>query len=137
MPPGNLTYNISKSALKCYTEGLEHEFMKERTEESGKLRAVLLVPGWVNTSILLKAERVNKGSDFDADKVFFHEEKPQPGAWMPKQVIAFLVQEVDKGRFYVICPDNDVDRETDNLRMVGHYCNEQIVFHSHPTRLTF
>ena len=117
MPPGNLTYNVSKAALKCYTEGLEHEFMKERTQGTGKLRAVLLVPGWVNTSILLKAERANKGADFDADKVFFHEDKPQPGAWMPKQVIDFLVQEVDKGKFYVICPDNDVDREIDNLRM--------------------
>lgn len=117
MPPGNLTYNVSKAALKCYTEGLEHEFMKERTQGTGKLRAALLVPGWVNTSILLKAERVNKGADFDVDKVFFHEDKPQSGAWMPKQVIDFLVQEVDKGKFYVICPDNDVDRETDNLRM--------------------
>ena len=116
-PPGNLVYNYSKAALKCYTEGLEHEFMKERTEGEGKLRAVLLVPGWVNSSIAFKAERTNKGPDFDADKVFFHEDKPHPGAWMPQQVINFLVQEVDKGRFYVICPDNEVDRETDNLRM--------------------
>lgn len=36
---------------------------------------------------------------------------------MPKQVIEFMIQEVDKGRFYVVCPDNDVDRTTDNLRM--------------------
>lgn len=117
MPPGNLTYNISKAALKAYTEGLENEFMKQRTTGNGKLRAVLLVPGWVNTSILLKAERVQKGADFDVNNVFFHEDKPQSGAWMPKQVIDFLVQEVDDGKFYVICPDNDVDRETDNLRM--------------------
>jgi phenylpropionate dioxygenase-like ring-hydroxylating dioxygenase large terminal subunit len=36
---------------------------------------------------------------------------------MPPQVVDFMVQELDKGRFYLICPDNDVDRETDNLRM--------------------
>ena len=48
MPPGNLTYNMTKAALKCYTEGLEHEFMLERLK-GGKLRAALLVPGWVNT----------------------------------------------------------------------------------------
>ena len=48
MPPGNLSYNMSKAALKCYTEGLEHELMKERAE-GGKLKAALLVPGWVNT----------------------------------------------------------------------------------------
>ena len=36
---------------------------------------------------------------------------------MPQQVIDFMVDELDKGKFYLICPDNDVDRETDNLRM--------------------
>mmetsp|Transcript_5368 Transcript_5368/g.10371 ORF Transcript_5368/g.10371 Transcript_5368/m.10371 type:complete len:307 (-) Transcript_5368:1085-2005(-) len=117
MPPGNLTYNVSKAALKCYTEGLEHEFMKERTEGDGKLRAVLLVPGWINTSILYKAQREQQGEKFDPEKVFFHEGKPQPGAWMPSQVIDYLVQQVEKGSFYVICPDNDVDVETDKLRI--------------------
>lgn len=121
MPPGNLTYNMSKAALKCYTEGLEHEFMKDRLEENGKLRAVLLVPGWVNTSILLKAERAKahaKGETYDPALAFFHEDKPQAGAWMPSQVIDFLQKELeDEGKFYIICPDNDVDRETDNLRM--------------------
>ena len=120
MPPGNLTYNMSKAALKCYTEGLEHELMKERQDGSGKLRAVLLVPGWVNTSILLKAmknQAEEKGETLDESTVFFHEGKPQQGAWMPSQVLDFLTREVDAGRFYVICPDNDVDRETDNLRM--------------------
>jgi hypothetical protein len=37
---------------------------------------------------------------------------------MPSQVIDFMVQEVDKGRFYVLCPDNETDRETDNLRVL-------------------
>jgi NAD(P)-dependent dehydrogenase (short-subunit alcohol dehydrogenase family) len=120
MPPGNLTYNMSKAALKCYTEGLEHELMLDRRSGAGKLRAALLVPGWVNTSILLKAERakaIEKGEKYDPSATFFHEEKPHAGAWMPSQVIDFLQQELDQGRFYVICPDNDVDRKTDNLRM--------------------
>ncbi|KAL3914200.1 MAG: hypothetical protein SGARI_000249, partial [Bacillariaceae sp.] len=39
MPPGNLTYNMSKAALKCYTEGLEHDL---RTNGDGKLRSALL-----------------------------------------------------------------------------------------------
>jgi short-subunit dehydrogenase len=29
MPPGNLTCDISKAALKCYTEGLAHELEKQ------------------------------------------------------------------------------------------------------------
>ena len=121
MPPGNLTYNMSKSALKAYTEGLEHELRKERAESGGQLRAALLIPGWVNTSIVLKVEKdkaMAEGKSFDKDSVFFHEEKPASGAWMPSQVVDFLLQELDKGRFYVVCPDNDVDRETDNLRML-------------------
>lgn len=117
MPPGNLTYNVSKAALKCYTEGLEYDL---RNEKDGKLRASLLIPGWVNTSIMLKNIRkqtLEKGEEFDADSVFFHEEKPASGAWMPQQVIDFMLSELDKERFYIVCPDNDVDRETDNLRM--------------------
>jgi short-subunit dehydrogenase len=117
MPPGNLTYNMSKAALKCYTEGLEHDL---RTNGNGKLRAALLIPGWVNTSIMLKSvrdEKLEKGEEFDASTVFFHEEKPAEGAWMPNQVVEFMISELDGGKFYIVCPDNDVDRETDNLRM--------------------
>lgn len=119
-PPGNLTYNVSKAALKSWTEGLEHELMKERLSNGGKLYAALLIPGWVNTSIHLKemkARAALENKEFDKDSVFFHEEKPAEGAWMPSQVIDFMVGELDKGRFYIVCPDNDVDRETDNLRM--------------------
>ena len=120
MPPGNLTYNMSKAALKVYTEGLEHEFMKARLAGTGNFRAVLLVPGWVNTSIALKSNRSKaaaKGETYDDAQAFFHEENPHKDAWMPSQVIDYMRQEIDEGRFYIICPDNDVDRETDNLRM--------------------
>lgn len=117
MPPGNCSYNVSKAALKCYTEALEHEL---RNLDGGRLRAALLVPGWVNTSIqrkYLKVQALNRGEVLDEGSVFFSEDKPQSGAWMPSQVIQFMVDELDKGRFYIICPDNDVDRETDNIRM--------------------
>jgi len=117
MPPGNLTYNMSKAALKAYTEGLEHEL---REKPNRNLRAALLVPGWVNTSIVKKTIRYKAlaaGEAFDESSVPFHEEKPAEGAWMPPQVVDFMIEELDKGRFYIICPDNDVNRETDNLRM--------------------
>ena len=120
MPPGNLSYNMSKAALKVYTEGLEHELMAARHASGGKLRAVLLVPGWVNTSIALKTNRVKaaaKGEVYRDEQAFFHEEKPHADAWMPSQVVEFMQREIDRGLFYIICPDNDVDRETDNLRM--------------------
>jgi NAD(P)-dependent dehydrogenase (short-subunit alcohol dehydrogenase family) len=121
MPPGNLTYNISKAALKAYTEGLEHELMMARVHEQGQLRAALLIPGWVNTSIALKTAReaaLAKGDTLEEDSVFFHQDKPAAGAWMPQQVIPFMIQQLDLGRFYIVCPDNDVDRDTDNCRMI-------------------
>jgi hypothetical protein len=58
-----------------------------------------------------------EGRAFDEGKVFFHEDKPAKGAWMPMQVIDFMLHELNAGKFYLVCPDNDVDRETDNLRM--------------------
>jgi NAD(P)-dependent dehydrogenase (short-subunit alcohol dehydrogenase family) len=120
MPPGNLTYNMSKAALKVYTEGLEHQLMKARQAGTGHLRAVLLVPGWVNTSIALKTNRAkasSRGESYDDSLAPFHEDKPHSDAWMPRQVIEFMTQEIDVGRFYILCPDNDVDRATDHARM--------------------
>ena len=46
----------------------------------------------------------------------FLPEKPD-GAWLPEQVADFMVESVDKGDFYILCPDNDVTREMDNKRM--------------------
>ena len=111
-PPGNLAYNVSKSIVKTYSEGLEHELMKDRKTNGGILRSALLIPGWVNTSIALKATRSEQGKDFDIEKVPFHEEKPANGAWMPSQIVEFLLSELssDVNKYYVICPDNDVDR---------------------------
>jgi NAD(P)-dependent dehydrogenase (short-subunit alcohol dehydrogenase family) len=133
MPPGNTTYNMSKAALKCYTEGLEHELRtseatRKRTTETDDgttsttplVRAALLIPGFVNTSIVLKSKRdeaLAKGEVFDPQSVFFHEDKPVADAWMPNQVVDFMISELDLGRFYIVCPDNDVNRSTDNLRM--------------------
>lgn len=121
MPPGNLTYNMSKAALKVYTEGLEYELMMERRAGKCQLRAALLIPGWVNTSILVKSEREKAeqaGTEYDISQAFFHEEKPQKGAWMPNELIDFMINELDhRDRFYILCPDNDVDRLTDNLRI--------------------
>jgi len=121
MPPGNLIYNVSKAALKTYTEGLEHELRTERMQNPNfNVYAALLVPGWVNTSILLKEKRAQaqeENKELDLEQVFFHEKKPAAGAWMPKQIVDFMIEELDKKKFYIICPDNDVDRETDNLRM--------------------
>ena len=60
------------------------------------------MPGWVNTSIVKKSIRdkaVAAGEAFDESSVPFHEEAPAVGAWMPSQVVDFMVKELDKGPF--------------------------------------
>lgn len=83
MPPGNLTYNMSKAALKVYTEGLEHDLIGLRREpkDAGQLRAVLLIPGWVNTSIAVKSNRAKasaQGETYDDNLAFFTKKSPTP-----------------------------------------------------------
>lgn len=92
-PPGNTAYNVSKAALKAYTEGLQHEL---RNRPGCQVTAHLLVPGWTTTG-----------------------GKPhQPGAWLPGQVIDVLVPALEHGDFYILCPDDDVTPEMDRKRVL-------------------
>jgi hypothetical protein len=92
-PPGNLAYNVTKSALKTYTEGLQHEL---RNTPGCRVSAHLLVPGWTTTG-----KREHK-----------------PGAWLPDQVIDVLLAALDRGDFYIICPDDEVSAEMDRMRIL-------------------
>jgi NAD(P)-dependent dehydrogenase (short-subunit alcohol dehydrogenase family) len=97
-PPGNTAYNVSKAGVKALTEALAHGL---RNEPGGKITAHLLVPGSTFTGM-------TAGSLKD---------KPE-GAWTADQVVDMLVTDMSKGDFYIICPDNEVTRETDNKRML-------------------
>lgn len=44
------------------------------------------------------------------------EGKPE-GAWWPEQVAGELERGMGEGKFYVVCPDNDVSEEMDRKRM--------------------
>ena len=96
-PPGDPAYNVSKSGVKTFTEALAHEL---RNTEGHQLAAHLLIPGFVFTDL-------TRGS---------RTEKPA-GAWTPEQTAEFLFQSVERGDFYILCPDNDVSRELDEKRM--------------------
>ena len=96
-PPGDPAYNVSKSGVKTFTEALAHEL---RNTEGHQLTAHLLIPGFVFTDL-------TRGS---------RTEKPT-GAWTPEQTAEFLFQSVERGDFYILCPDNDVSRELDEKRM--------------------
>ena len=91
-PPGNLIYNVTKSALKTYTEQLEHQL---RNTEDCQITAHLLVPGFTITG----------------------PHKPNPGGWSPEQLVDYMLPRVERGDFYIICPDNEVTEEMDAKRM--------------------
>lgn len=97
-PPGNAPYNVSKAGVKAVTEALAHEL---RNREGCHTTAHLLIPGFVYTG-LTKARGVA--------------EKPA-GAWTPDETVAFLLDRLAAGDFYILCPDNETTRAQDAKRI--------------------
>jgi hypothetical protein len=96
-PPGNPAYNVSKAGVKALTEALQHEL---RNTEGNKISAHLLIPGHVFTGLTARGRT----------------EKPD-GAWTPEQTVDFMIERIDAGDFYILCPDNDVPRSLDERRI--------------------
>jgi NAD(P)-dependent dehydrogenase (short-subunit alcohol dehydrogenase family) len=94
-PPGNPAYNMSKAAVKSFTESLAHELLKACGR---RISAHLLIPGYTFTGMTGVAE------------------KPA-AAWTGDQVVDFMLESIAAGDFYILCPDNAVDRATDEKRM--------------------
>jgi NAD(P)-dependent dehydrogenase (short-subunit alcohol dehydrogenase family) len=97
-PPGDTAYNVSKAGVKVLTEALAHSL---RNEEGARISAHLLIPGSTFTG-MTRRDRT---------------EKP-PGAWLPEQVIDMLIDGINRGDFYILCPDNEVTRAIDNRRVL-------------------
>jgi NAD(P)-dependent dehydrogenase (short-subunit alcohol dehydrogenase family) len=94
-PPGNAAYNVSKSAVKTFTEQTAHAL---RNVPGSQVTAHLLIPGFTFTGLTGRPE------------------KPA-AAWTAQQVIDFMLERLAVGDFYILCPDNDVQRPTDEKRM--------------------
>lgn len=103
-PPGNPAYNASKAAVKALAEHLSWDLRPTKERPEASVNVHLLVPGWTYTGLSGGAP----GST---------EDKPA-GAWSAEQVVEFLEGKMKEGKFYVICPDNDVDMDTDRRRMM-------------------
>ena len=97
-PPGNPAYNVSKAGIKALTEALQHEL---RNTAGHKISAHLLIPGHVFTGLTARGRT----------------EKPA-GAWTPEQTVDFMIERVEAGDFYILCPDNDVPRRLDERRIL-------------------
>ena len=97
-PPGDPAYNVSKAGVKAFTEALQHEL---RNTAGGRISAHLFIPGFVFTGLTAQGRS----------------EKPA-GAWTPEQTVDFMIQRVEAGDFYILCPDNDVPRKLDEKRIL-------------------
>jgi len=90
---GGTGYNAAKAAVRSLTESLAHEL---RNLDGCRVQAHLLVPGWTTTG----------------------DREHRPGAWLPEQVADFLLAAIDRGEFYVICPDDETTWEMDRKRIL-------------------
>lgn len=97
LPPGDTAYNVSKAALRALTESLAHALR----EAGGRATAHLLIPGFTFTGFT-RARGVSARPD---------------GAWTPEQVVAFMMEAMAAGDFYILCPDDETSRETDLKRI--------------------
>ena len=97
-PPGDPAYNVAKAGVKTFTEALAHEL---RNAPGGRLSVHLLIPGFVFTGLTAKG-RIDKPA----------------GAWTPEQTVDFMMQRLEAGDFYILCPDNDVPRSLDERRIL-------------------
>lgn len=97
LPPSDTAYNVSKAALRALTESLAHELLAT----NDRVSAHLLIPGFTYTG-LTRARGIK--------------EKPA-AAWTAEQVVEFMWPALARGDFYILCPDNDVARVTDEKRI--------------------
>ncbi|MFG1396187.1 SDR family NAD(P)-dependent oxidoreductase [Roseixanthobacter pseudopolyaromaticivorans] len=97
-PPGDPAYNVSKAGVKAFTEALQHEL---RNTPGCRVSAHLLIPGFVFTGLTARGRT----------------EKP-PAAWTADQTVAFMLDSIAAGDFYILCPDNDVPRSLDERRIL-------------------
>ena len=97
-PPGDPAYNVAKAGVKVFTEALQHDL---RNRPGGGLSAHLLIPGFVFTGLTAKGRA----------------EKPA-AAWTPEQTVDFMLERLEAGDFYILCPDNDVPRALDERRIL-------------------
>ncbi|MBX9468426.1 MAG: SDR family NAD(P)-dependent oxidoreductase [Rhizobium sp.] len=96
-PPGDPAYNVAKAGVKAFTEALQHEL---RNTPDCSVTAHLLIPGFVFTSLTANGRT----------------EKPS-GAWTPEETVDFMLESLERGDFYILCPDNDVPRAMDEKRI--------------------
>ena len=95
-PPGTPAYNMAKAAVKVFTEQLEHDLRNNGLNNKGLVTSHLLVPGWTTTG----------------------KNEHKQGAWLPDQVVNYMIDAINKRSFYIVCPDDEVSNDMDNRRII-------------------
>ncbi len=96
-PPGNYAYNLSKAGVLAYTESVA---LALRNEENCQMTAHLLVPAFVYTPMIEA----------------FIPQKP-PFAATAEETVDFMMSALERGDFYILCPDNETPRPLDEKRI--------------------
>ncbi|NQY14562.1 MAG: SDR family NAD(P)-dependent oxidoreductase [Henriciella sp.] len=96
-PPGNYAYNLSKAGVLAYTESVAHAL---RQEQDCQISAHLLIPAFVYTPMISA----------------FIPQKP-PFAATSEETVDFMMSSLDRGDFYILCPDNETPRPLDEKRV--------------------
>ena len=83
-------------------EGVHRGAAARAAQHAGcRITAHLLIPGYVHTPLTARGRT----------------EKPA-AAWTPEQTVAFMLTSLERGDFYILCPDNDVPRSLDERRIL-------------------
>ena len=96
-PPGFPAYAVAKAGVRTLTEQLAHGLR----EANAPVTAHLLVPGWTFTGM----SNAPGGRQPD-------------GTWTAAQVVDRMIESVEAGDFYIICPDGTVSPELDAARIL-------------------
>lgn len=123
-PPGNPAYNASKAAVKTLAEHLSFDL------KDTEIGVHLLVPGYTFTGLVSSLSllpfhlfpvlysQIADATVFQSGNVP-NSTKPKPdSAWTGTQVADFMYQKMNDGKFYILCPDNDVTEELDKKRIL-------------------
>lgn len=95
-PPGNPGYNVSKAGVKVLTEQLAHELH----QVGATISAHLFVPGFTYTGMIAP-----------------HIPQKPASAWSSEETVDYFLEKLERGDFYILCPDNDVDEARDRRRI--------------------
>ena len=97
-PPGDPAYNVAKAGVKVFTEALQHELRSN-------------------------AECQRDRAPADPRLCLHRAHRPRPDRETrrrldPEQTVDFMLQRLEPGDFYILCPDNDVPRSLDERRIL-------------------